>query len=492
MFSEAISSVLIPRCGSLSGFAKLFGNYHISNPFSYDSTANDVICALGYNRLPKDKHIQFFTDDIHIGYPYSEDVCINRIFNSLYVQRENQLNYIFAGNHSKLLELKTYFEKDRVKERCEELGYTRLLLVEKFIHDRANVDVIVLNAVEQNQTRIYVSDRMSIAAYHLLVSFVPLYFKTLFEDKPLTDIEKTLLKSLTETTSNKYVETINKIIVELDFRNEIIDSLLKDIYSSVYDSRIATYSNEVSSYERRITDALSQYETLLRRKFDIVATLEGLKLAKESNNDSTELIEYIKTNKNIDIVSVNDGELNIIVRGVINNFSVDAFESIARRSNIYAGYSCTRNFNKQFAKINNCKMLFEHIFCSEPDFQIKTCGCYKLAYSGAARAISGNDIYGKQYDDYVPNPHLHLHACLGGNGPLIQNALKDGDFISAIECCAASVGNVNVLETSMTFRPFLQEVLNNSNKILIRNDGVEMTTLEALNWLNEKYKETKE
>ena len=62
-------------------------------------------------------------------------------------------------------------------------------------------------------------------------------------------------------------------------------------------------------------------------------------------------------------------------------------------------------------------------------------------------------------------------------------ALRDRNYISAIEICIASAGSINLDEVTQTFRPFLGWVLSSTDKIIQTKDGTAMTPEEALVWL---------
>ena len=93
------------------------------------------------------------------------------------------------------------------------------------------------------------------------------------------------------------------------------------------------------------------------------------------------------------------------------------------------------------------------------------------------------------FRSYIPNPHLKLFGCLGGYEDRVIRALRDRNYIGAIEMCCASAGSVNLEETEQTFRPFLGWLLSSREKVLQRKDGVEMTREEALVYLKDKEKE---
>ena len=103
-------------------------------------------------------------------------------------------------------------------------------------------------------------------------------------------------------------------------------------------------------------------------------------------------------------------------------------------------------------------------------------------------APSGDDYRSsdRALRDCLANPHFKQHGCPGRNRDQIVQCLSQADIVSAIECCIAATGSVNIDETDITFRPFVQEILTSTQKIIRRRDGIDLTPAEALLWLTKK------
>ena len=111
------------------------------------------------------------------------------------------------------------------------------------------------------------------------------------------------------------------------------------------------------------------------------------------------------------------------------------------------------------------------------------CAYYDLDYMSGVR-VSRSYNY-QNFEDYMPNPHLQYHQCLGDNATRINRCVSEGNFISAIEACRMSMRSVNIEEVSVTFRPFLEELMRSTHKVIEGPDGQLYTPEEALKKMQE-------
>ena len=166
---------------------------------------------------------------------------------------------------------------------------------------------------------------------------------------------------------------------------------------------------------------------------------------------------------------------------------MNKWQNVARRNNIYDSYRLPEG--NAFRDKANRKLLFDNIFNNKPLLYVRMKGCVELminrcdmiAARGQSEAENSVELV-----DYVSNPHFKLHGCPGRNREQIARCLRETDIISAIECSIAAIGSVNIDETEYTFRPFLQEILSSTNKIIQNAKGEAMTPEEALLWLSKQ------
>ena len=366
--------------------------------------------------------------------------------------------------------------------------YKQKQSITAFVKDKTGSECLVLYNEEKNIVGIFVNSG-DIRLYHLMLSFISLYFPSLFKDVPLDDQDYAIIKSLSKKDKNEFFNSVKSALepYAIEFRRQQLTKFMKDLHQvkiSAAENQVNSQREEIRRYEEAYSNAIS----LLRR---LIVEYEGLK-ATESYDDAEEnLVEYLTMNRDVRCLQLRDNRLYFAITGLLNNYNVDAWNVFKARGNIYDGDYGVR-MPEAFKNQSDRKLLLDNIFSEEPLLMVRTSGNYCLRFEDCKVTCEGRyDYEGHDpiFKNYVPNPHIYYHACLGGYKDKVMNALKSRNYIGAIELCVASAGSVNLDETTMTFRPFLGQILTNKNKIIVTKDGQEMTPEEALNWLKERKKE---
>ena len=375
---------------------------------------------------------------------------------------------------------------DAVKERLSEFKERKNITA--FIKEKADSDCTVLYHEDKNIVGIFVNSR-DFRMYHLLLSFISLYFPSLFKDHPMTEEDYALVRSLSNKEKDKFYETVKSLLspYTLEFRRLQLTSLMKDIH----EIKINNAYNTVSNARRDLANIEEQYGRMITALKQAIVVYEGLKATEKYDDPEEELVEYLANNKDIHDLNIENQNLYFSVTTLLNNYNEQAWKAFSSRGHIFDGQYGV-HLPEIFSDINNRKILFNHIFSESPDLFVRMAGNYRLDLERCRVSTSSTYDYCRadpMFKDYVPNPHLKLFECLGGYKERVMPALRDRNYIAAVEICIASAGSVNLDEVQQTFRPFLGWILTNRNKILVTKDGKEMTPEEALVWLVDKEKE---
>ena len=366
-------------------------------------------------------------------------------------------------------------------------GFREKKSITAFVKDKMGYDCTVLYHEVKNAVGIFVNSTDT-RLYHLLLSFMSLYYPSLFEAKPLTEDDYSLIKSLSKKDSEDFYACIRKITAPyvIEFRRTQLAELMKKFHESkikMTENEVAQQRNAVQSAERVYGEAIALLKTL-------IASYEGLKATENYDQAEQEMVEYLASNKEIHNLEINGGYLLFSVATFLNNYDVGAWETFSARGHIYDGNYSARML-EVFNDKNNRKILLDSIFSDDPQLRIKIAGNYKIDLNSNRLYCASDYDYEHAdpiYKNYLPNPHIRLFACLGGYKQRVMNALNERNYIAAIEMCVASAGSVNLEETTQTFRPFLGWLLSSKKKVLVTNSGEEMTPEEALVWLIDKEK----
>jgi hypothetical protein len=321
---------------------------------------------------------------------------------------------------------------------------------------------------------------MSIRFFHLIQAFLPRYFPTIFAEKPFTDEEKAFLKTLTGTSSGDYLIQIEALSQRYDYSEKLIAAKLKGFEKNIRKVQIDKLQRDRENHIRTMNEYLENYRRCLDKLDDITVRLEGAKALHDKSSEDQELIDFFTAHKNLELLKVENRNIEFIVRSYLNYVDVEAYECFARNGDIYNNYNASGVFTRK----PNRKALMDALFCDDPRIRIKMCAYFNVDVIGDVHTSSGY-VFGRKYEDYLPNPHYQRHACLGQNGPAIIEFLSNGNIQGALEQCIAAAQRVNVNEIGPTFRPMLETVFTTSKKIIETEDGISMTPTEALEWLKE-------
>lgn len=412
----------------------------------------------------------------------SEDACVKdflqRFHNPEDVPVLCYYNYSVSGNKEENLKLL----KDAGFKVKENIG--------TFLKEKASVDCLAIYHEERNFAGVFINTR-DIRYYHMLISFISLLFPALFKNQPLKEEEYGVIVALSKTNEDAFIQKIQESVhpYVMEFRNTMLCNLLKSMHEVKINNALASVRSQ-RDYIKNLED---QYADAMNTLKNLIVTYEGMKATEHFDEPEQELVEYLSENKSIHNLKINGNKLSFSVAAKLNNYNPDAWAKFSERGSIYNGeykYQGTQpEMLDVFKKESNRRLLLDNLFNEDPEFTIKIAGNYTLDLY-TCRISTNNDYDYKaadpMYKSYLPNPHLKLYRCLGGYEYRVMDALKDRNFIGAIEMCCASAGSVDLDEVEQTFRPFIGWILSSREKILTNKDGEDVTPEEALLYLIDK------
>lgn len=429
--------------------------------YNNDQTMLANLRAIIAPRLEKDEIFNGYTEDV-------QTVNLNPdAINSV----NNQFSIINICNNGENI----FAQFD---EKAKELtDFNELKDIESYLKEKCDINCRLLASTTHNVGIIYVQ-RMNIRTYHLMQSFIHRCFPRIFKDKPITEKEKEVLRGLTKSSSDAYINAIGELAKEMNLRDIILDKLVKGFEKKNNENVIRTLENEYQNWFDKIERILEEHRQAIRQMNEVNMKINGLKYTnKESEEDV--LYDYLKSRKNIDIINVEGNLISININTYLEHYDAEMWMSYRRNGSVVENYKGT---NPDFEKSEDRQLLLDAVFSENPILKVKMVGGYDIDIRGH---ISNRCLEGTVHDT-CPNPHLEFHHCLGGHGPKIQEAIRMGDMILAIEQCAASAASVNLAEIGPTFGPMLRNwFIWTDRKMFVNKDKTEMTASEALKWLKE-------
>ncbi len=333
---------------------------------------------------------------------------------------------------------------------------------------------------EQDKETLVICDGLTLCNYHLLQSLTPRLFPWFFTEAPLDEAEVSLLDALTYRTATEYERILSALAERIDFREQVIKNVIGDFEKIGRREEMQRTKVEIDRYRQELDALNRRYNEYLARIDDMNIQLIGQEMALEAASDGSELIEYFTCNRNLMPVRVKNRKLEFTVKTFFGIFDPDQYRTYIRNTTsfLYRGY----DYRPQFADVAVRRKMLDAIFADEPILKVKMCANYVIDLRGYASAYDGY-TYGDEFIDYIPNPHIQHFACLGNYKQYINKMIQDGNLIGAVEQCIASARSLNFAE-SHTVRYFLNDVFTSTHRIIRLPDGRDVTTIEALDYLN--------
>lgn len=353
-------------------------------------------------------------------------------------------------------------------------GFETFPAVEKFIKDRLEQTVYVRIFPKENAVVLFI-EKLSTELWHLMQSFISRYFE-IFKTKPLTEKELDFVRSLTLRGPSNYLQYLDELTDTEEFRRYSLKIQLDRFEKQVFERKLESAKNDIARVQGEIDRLMTQYRDAIAKQLEAKIRYEGLQVMTENTEEKTELQEYLIDNKNLTKVAINGSSITFVVKTYLIPYLMDSWDSMSKRGEIFKGFS------GEFKDPANAKLLLDAIFSYDHTLKLRMCAYINLDYL-MCTVKSGSNYDYSNIKDYIPNPHLFYHNCFGQNGPDILDQINMGDPIGAIECAINCVKHVNIDEWSMTFKPFLNNLMKFNGKCIVTEDGQEMTVTEALHYL---------
>jgi len=395
--------------------------------------------------------------------------------NMYYLQKDSEISDCPINQDKNIYSI-TWIETDKSLDALNPKG-TKMVKVEEFVKKKLNKDISVRIYPKFNSV-VIAARRLTIEFYHFMISLIPSYFQ-IFRDQKLNGTETELCHALTLTTPIEYKAKLAEIINQEAFSRLMLRYQFVNFEKKLYAKRIKSAEKAVDDLKIAIDKIMQQYKELFEKKQDAAVYLAGLQSMANDTEEKTELCDYLANNKCISNVQVEGTKISFIVKTFLMPYHIADWENMSAAGMIF------RNWGWNVA---DSKLLLDAIFSDSRCLKVKMCAAITMDYYGSevnARTRFNFSDTSTDLKHYMPNPHLNKHNCFGQNKPDILSQLRDGDIIGAIECCINCVKHVNINE-SITFRPFISDLLAFRGKCIVTEDGTEMTPASALTYLKEK------
>ncbi|MEG1562331.1 MAG: hypothetical protein RR365_01140 [Bacteroides sp.] len=317
---------------------------------------------------------------------------------------------------------------NKIKECNADGGYVMDEKVTYFFRNYMNV-VTYINR-ERKCAVIFVVN-LDMSKWHLLQTimprYLPWYYVGLTADSPKTAILKSLKSARYEEYEQLIISAASKYDIDKAKNKCIMRDFITTAKNATYDAKMQELTSQLTQFD--------QYQERMRNLLDKISETRmyvlGAKYDKEQNSDC-EISDYVACNKNINLVSVNRGELSLVVSTFLDSYSSDCVSTVIENPKSYL-YSSSKQTPKEIKEFYSAAFL-------ENKFKIRTCAGYKVSSN---YAMCSQEITAGFCANRIPNPHIQYYSCLGAYNSKLNEKILNADFVGVLELLTQSAKSIN-------------------------------------------------
>lgn len=326
-------------------------------------------------------------------------------------------------------------------------GFTELSDLEKYLRSPSgkedeNFLRTQIFVKEETNTTIINVEQLDIRRYHILQAYIPRYLPGIFKEKPITEEERNLLKTLVKTDYDAYVAMVATFAKIQNIDLEANRAKLKKFQTERLTAEIDNVRNKITNLLDQAKAVMEKYEQLLTDKDDQNLKLLGLLAAQDEMKEDTALTTFFETHKNYTLFDV----------GKTLNYGVNTYLDFD--GDAYARINKGVRFEEYYLKNDADLGLVANEIFNTRRVKVRICSAFALNPKGTVNLL--NKKNGIDANALV-NPHHCMHSCLGSWAEMMNDAVMDGNILYALECGDPCAATVNVLE-EITFRPFVNSL----------------------------------
>lgn len=268
----------------------------------------------------------------------------------------------------------------------------------------------------------------------------------------------------------KYFDTYD--IATLKFIQ--VEKMLKKYINN--DSNIKKISQSIASKERNMQDYFSSINNIMaeikRMEFQKLGALEN-----GPDKQIAELLEFLKSNKYIEITMVNNYNLGMVIETPIYFIDEVALKKYldTKRSYLHESHTLIPKLleetfiDKKYTITTRAKFNINLNYLND---SITGLNMYNITDIAQGRLQNNVDFDNK---NSIPQPHLSYYECLGNNKTYLTQALKNNDIIGFVAQLIAACQNINIVDSSPCTKLIIDiSATFKNNKCIMNNETKEL------------------
>lgn len=464
----------------------------VGDSYNNDTTFLASLRALVAPRMTGEDSLYLGFSSSHYTASQAESLTSTKIVKTIY-DEDRFVNGSFTVHSFNSSEENNKVWLDLMKEHFTKV-YKDWVMIDKVTAFFAKSFYILCFINKESKKVVIMIDELDVPAYHFIQLIIPVVLPWYFNgDNQIKhdSIEHEFLKSFNEKTSDHFNEIINKLAEPYDFRTLKIKQLLSGFETQYEQREMERVRAKINDHNARIDAKSNEIKDLLTSIREWQIRLLGLEAKIEAGEENSEMMDFFLRNKNITVNRVDqNGDLYFTVHDIVDNFDEDYAAKVILDSDSSYVYKPNGRSCNNYIPVEDIRMLMSAIFL-EQTLKLRFCATYCLSMSGGAEGQSYSGYtYVQEHPDYMPNPHIDYHNCLGNYRPLIIEALRANEYIGAISQCIASCKSLNFSDSTV-----MSEFMTNiygfpshtvNNKCIELPDGRVVRPKEAIEWLKEQ------
>ena len=341
-------------------------------------------------------------------------------------------------------------------------GYTKVQKFSTFFAGKADLFTNVTKRV--SVVYLYVPQGVvDLKIYHRIQSAIPIMLPWYFENESkLSDYELCFLKTLTSKNgASEYKRLLTENLLSKESQIEGIKKMFGGFYGKGIAQKKEALRLELENLNVRFLSAQKVLEDYLKRISEAEAVYNQLQLAQIC--EATDIEDYMI--KNIDCIRAKKVgyDYEITIDSYYDNYDEDMLRTALGRE--------ASALNEVLRGHPDIRIVIEEIFLNHAA-KIKARSYFKFS-THELKVL--DDIY-RGDGDRIINPHHKFYRCLGGFTPQINDAIRSGDYITALELARAATGNINFMDGAVISK-FVLDLVNRAKitKCVEMPDGSSIT-----------------
>lgn len=327
----------------------------------------------------------------------------------------------------------------------------------------------------ERRATVVFTDVNSYSNWHYLSTIID----TLYLDGPYerTAEEQELFKAFVSGDKNRIsneLDNITRGLMDVELAKK--KYYLTGYEQSIVDNKRDYLEEQRTKLANEINDTTNRLNTLYELYNESMVMIAALDNNEAEGKD--ELLQYFLENKNVFIHSKrDDGLITYITTGYITLFDSEVVKEYLDNPRSVL-YNSVPNFSPTVIK-----KLITGIFIDEK-VKVRVCSAWSFSAGGVATP-SRCFRFGKQFSNYLPNPHLDNYGCVGSWQQALDEAACKMDYAYMVDVTSAENTNLNFNDTTV-IRVFMESIMDRDVKVLELPTGEVVNYEDAVKWM---YKE---